>query len=122
MGVCPSALRRGPGSARVSPSYAKDGVAIVTTELNMGSFMGHPVINQYLSVKDLGVGAYGLVQLCIDTHEGKLYAMKVVNKRRDKRRGVMGKNNQRRRSQVTRDAVGHSHGGNAAGCTIMPCN
>lgn len=104
MGACASVEGR-LGSSRVTPTYARDGVAIVTTQLVMGSFMGHAVFNQYLSVKELGAGAHGMVQLCVDTNEGRLYAMKIVNKRRQNKR-VMNKKDGRRRSQVRNTFAG----------------
>ena len=40
---------------------------------------GHRHVNQYVLVKDLGRGAYGVVKLALNTSNGGLYAMKMIN-------------------------------------------
>ena len=43
---------------------------------------GTKVINQYEVIDKLGVGGYGKVKLVLNTTNGKLYAMKILNKKR----------------------------------------
>lgn len=47
---------------------------------------GNVFVNQYLIIKDLGRGAHGAVKLCLDTQDGEVYAMKVVQKKGPNRR------------------------------------
>lgn len=39
---------------------------------------GATYFNQYLLVKSLGAGAHGSVKLCVNTTNGKLYAVKLI--------------------------------------------
>ncbi|KAG2494526.1 hypothetical protein HYH03_007293 [Edaphochlamys debaryana] len=41
---------------------------------------GATVINQYVVVKTLGRGAFGKVKLCLNTLDGQLYAVKMINR------------------------------------------
>jgi len=79
---------------------------LYTEQLVMGSFMTHAVVNQYLSVKEVGRGAHGAVQLVVDTNDGRLYAMKIVNKRRARARGVISKKSRRRSNIVSEASAG----------------
>lgn len=72
-----------------------------TYKLVLASFFGRPAINQYLVIKEVGQGAHGAVQVCIDTTTCQLCAMKVVNKRRQRRRSAMSRMGRRRSNAIT---------------------
>ena len=42
---------------------------------------GATYFNQYLLIKSLGQGAHGDVKLCVNTTNGKLYAVKLINRK-----------------------------------------
>ncbi|KXZ49935.1 hypothetical protein GPECTOR_19g386 [Gonium pectorale] len=72
-----------------SELYAKvqasmKGISSLAKETNKLEFCrdasGATVINQYVVVKTLGRGAFGKVKLCLNTLDGQLYAVKMINR------------------------------------------
>jgi len=69
-------LRKVQASMRGISSLAKE-----TTKLEVGrDATGATCINQYVVVKTLGRGSFGKVKLCLNTLDGQLYAVKMVNR------------------------------------------
>ncbi|GLI58969.1 hypothetical protein VaNZ11_000756 [Volvox africanus] len=60
------------------------GISSLAKETNKLEFVrdasGATVINQYVVVKTLGRGAFGKVKLCLNTLDGQLYAVKMINR------------------------------------------
>lgn len=60
------------------------GIGSLARETNQLSLMtdetGATVINQYVVVKTLGRGSFGKVKLCMDTVNGQLFAIKMINR------------------------------------------
>ena len=50
-----------------------------TSILRIDKVKGCMFVNQYLVIKFLGRGACGKVFLCLNTHDLRLYAMKVIH-------------------------------------------
>lgn len=72
----PNVYQRVQASLRGITSLAKE-----TTNLHMHrDATGATCINQYVVVKTLGRGSFGKVKLCLNTVDGELYAIKMVNK------------------------------------------
>mmetsp|Transcript_25799 Transcript_25799/g.50401 ORF Transcript_25799/g.50401 Transcript_25799/m.50401 type:complete len:438 (-) Transcript_25799:97-1410(-) len=67
-------------------------VAIETNEIEkrVDEETGIKTVNQFEIVKPLGKGAFGKVKLCKDTRDGKLYALKIMDKNvlKKKRQGM----------------------------------
>ncbi|KAJ9518570.1 hypothetical protein QJQ45_018618 [Haematococcus lacustris] len=69
-------FRKVQASMRGISSLAKE-----TTNLEVGrDATGATHINQYVVVKTLGRGSFGKVKLCLNTIDGNLYAVKMVNR------------------------------------------
>mmetsp|Transcript_1342 Transcript_1342/g.5464 ORF Transcript_1342/g.5464 Transcript_1342/m.5464 type:complete len:669 (+) Transcript_1342:51-2057(+) len=60
-----------------------------TTEVQVEKAGNTTFVNQYIMIKQLGVGSYGLVRLCLNTEDNQLYAVKVIDK------GALKKKNNR---------------------------
>jgi len=59
-----------------------------TTNVSVHSEHGNTFVNQYIVIKNLGQGSYGRVKLCLNTHDNKLYAVKVVDRRLLRKRAI----------------------------------
>lgn len=57
-----------------------------TRKLSVDNLKGTTFVNQYVVIKPLGHGTYGTVKLALNMHNDKLYAIKLLPKRRTTQR------------------------------------
>uniref|UniRef100_A0A7R9YVV4 cGMP-dependent protein kinase n=1 Tax=Chlamydomonas euryale TaxID=1486919 RepID=A0A7R9YVV4_9CHLO len=111
-------LRNGEVMSRVQASMKGiSSLAKETTTLQLGSDAqsGATLINQYVLVKTLGRGSFGKVKLCLNTMDGQMYAVKMINRAfvlRQLQRPVRGL--LRKRSVVSSSASFAVKGGGAS--------